>query len=389
MEERKIRVAITHGDTNGIGYEEILKAFEDPTMLELCTPIIYGNPKVAAYHQQAMELTTQFSVIGQASEAHDGKLNLLATSDEEIKVSLGTPTPESAEAARVALQRAKEDLKDGLYDVLVQAPVVPSTKPDLEDRSLLVVFADDIRIGLVTSRLPIKQVAESITMERIVEKTRLFHKCLRRDFRISSPRIAVLALNPQPGTEEQDIIKPAIEMLVGESIQAFGPYAAEEFFGSDMHYSFDGIMAMYDDQGYVPFKTLATEYGVKMKTGFPFVITTPDHDPSFEQAGKNTADPASMRHAIYAAIDIFRNRIDYDEPLANPLPKLYHEKREDGDKARFAVRPKDQFQREDKTGNANREQNGARSDSAEVQPALAEGNPQRQEEQTTEPAEKK
>ena len=348
MEERKIRVAITHGDTNGIGYEIILKTFEDPAMLELCTPIIYGSPKVATYHRNLLQLPTQFSLINNAAEAREGKLNLLATFDDEVKIEMGTPTPESAEAAHMALQRAKEDLKEGLYDVLVQAPVVSSNKPDTEDKSLLVLFSNDIRIAFVTNHLPIKEVAQNITREKIEEKARLFHKSLKRDFRINNPRIAILALNPQPLTEEENIIRPAIETLEKESIQAYGPYAANEFFGNNMAYAFDGILAMYDDQGNVPFKTLAPEYGVKMKTGFPFVITTPSHDPCFEQAGKGIADPASMRHAIYAAIDIFRHRIDYDEPMGNPLPKLYHEKREDGEKSRFTIRPKDQFKREDK-----------------------------------------
>jgi 4-hydroxythreonine-4-phosphate dehydrogenase len=348
MEERKVRVAITHGDTNGIGYEVILKAFEDPAMLELCTPIIYGSPKAATYHRNALQLQTQFSIISNASEAREGRLNIIAAFDDEVKIDLGTPTPESAEAAQKALKRAKEDLKEGLYDVLVQAPVIASNKPDAEDKSLLVLFSDEIRIALVTNRLPIKDVAQNITTEKIEQKARLFHKSLKRDFRINNPRIAVLALNPQPGTEEETVIRPAVEALEKDSIQAFGPYTADEFFGGEMPYSFDGILAMYDDQGNVPFKTLATEFGVKMKTGFPFVVTTPDQDPGFDQAGKGTADPASMRHAIYAAVDIFRNRINYDEPLANPLPKLYHEKREDGEKARFTVKPKDQFKREDK-----------------------------------------
>ena len=348
MEDRKIRVAITHGDTNGIGYEVILKAFEDPTMLELCTPIIYGSAKAATYHRNALQLPTQFSIINQASEAHEGRLSLLNTFDDEVKIELGTPTPESAEAARKAMQRAKEDLKAGLYDVLVQAPTVSSGRPDTEDKSLLVLFADDIRIALVTSHLPLKEVAESISTEKIVAKATLFHRSLKRDFRVNNPRIAILALNPQPGTEEEEIIRPAIGELEKAGIQAYGPYLADDFFGNSQQYSFDGILAMYDDQGNVPFKTLATEYGVKMKTGFPFVITTPDHDPCFEQAGKGIADPASMRHAIYAALDVYRNRINYDEPLGNPLPKLYHEKREDGDKARFTVKAKDQFRHDDK-----------------------------------------
>ena len=335
MEENKVRVAITHGDTNGIGYEIILKAFEDPMMLELCTPIIYGSPKVATYHRNAMKIETPFTIIAKAEEAREGKLNLLATFEDEVKVELGTPTPESADAARKALKRAKEDLKQGLYDVLVQAPVVSSNAPDPEDRSLLVMFADDIRIALITSHLPLKEVAQSISQEKIIEKATLFHTSLMRDFRVNNPRIAVLALNPQPGTEETEIIKPAIEALEKNSIQAYGPFAADDFFGQHLQDSFDGILAMYDDQGNVPFKTLATEFGVKMKTGFPFVVTTPDHGPAFDIAGKGEADPASLRHAIYAAIDIFRNRIEYDEPRKNPLPKLYHEKREEGEKVRF------------------------------------------------------
>lgn len=339
MEEKKIRVAITHGDTNGIGYEIILKAFEDPTMLELCTPIIYGNPKVATYHRNALGLETPFSIIANAGDARDGKLNMLNTFDEEVKVELGTPTNESAEAARKAIQTAKEDLKLGLYDVLVQAPVVSSNTPDREDRSLLVMFSGDIRIALVTNHLPIKEVAQSISQELIVGKATLFHTSLKRDFRVNNPRIAILALNPQPSTEEEGILKPAIDTLVNNSIQAYGPFTAEEFFGQNMYDSFDGIMAMYDDQGNVPFKTLATEYGVKMKTGFPFVVTTPDHGPAFDIAGQGIADPASLRHAIYAAIDIIRNRKNYDEPLKNPLPKLYHEKKEDGERARFPKKP--------------------------------------------------
>jgi len=348
MENRKIRVAITHGDTNGIGYEIILKAFEDSGMLDLCTPIIYGSPKIATYHRNMLQLETPFSIISKAEEAHPDKLNLLATFDEEVKVEFGSPTPESAEAARKAMRRAKEDLKNGLYDVLVQAPMVSSNTPDPDDKSLLIMFTDDIRIALATNHLPIKDVAANITSEKLVEKCRLLHTSLKRDFRINNPRIAVLALNPQLGTEEENIISPALKTIEEAGIQVYGPFTADDFFGNGLQNGFDGILAMYDDQGNVPFKTLATEFGVKMKTGFPFVITTPDHDPCFDIAGKGMADPASLRHAIYAAIDIFRNRIHYDEPLANPLPKLYHEKREDGDKARFAIKAKDQFKREDK-----------------------------------------
>ena len=342
MEDRKIRVAITHGDTNGIGYEVILKAFEDPVMLELCTPIVYGSPKVASYHRKALELDVPFSIINNAEEAHENRLNMLATFDDEVKVELGQPTDESAEAARKAMSRAKEDLQKGLYDVLVQGPVQPVASPQKEEKPLTMMIGDAVRIGLVTTRLPIKEVAQAITTEKIVDKGRIFNTSLKRDFRISNPRIAVLALNPQTGTEEQTIIAPAVEAMEKEGIQAFGPYLADAFFGEGLYYDFDGVLAMYDDQGIVPFKTLAHEYGVKFKAGITAICTTPDHGPAFDIAGKGVADASSMRHAIYTAIDMFRHRAEYDEPLANPLPKLYHEKREDGDKARFAVKTKEQ-----------------------------------------------
>ena len=347
MEDRKIRVAITHGDTNGIGYEVILKTFEDPVMLELCTPIIYGSPKVAAYHRKAMDLQTPFTIINSAEEAKEDRLNLLTTFEDEVKVELGQPTEESAEAARKAMQRAKEDMQKGLYDVLVMAPVVPNPNPAKDDKALTIMLSDVVRIGLVTAHLPIKEVSQAITVEKIVAKGTIFHTSLKRDFRISNPRLAVLALNPQPGSEEQEIIVPAIEALEKNGIQAFGPYVADEFFGKAMYHDFDGVLAMYDDQGVVPFKTLAQEYCVKLKAGITAICTTPDHGPAFDIAGKGTADEQSMRHAIYTAIDMFRHRIEYDEPMANPLPKLYHEKREDGEKARFAVRAKDQFKKAD------------------------------------------
>jgi len=343
MEDKKIRVAITHGDTNGIGYEVILKAFEDPTMLEFCTPIIYGSPKVAAYHRKAMELETQYSVINNAEEANPNKLNLLATFDDDVKVEFGQPTEESAVAARKAMARAKEDLQKGLFDVLVTAPVKPNPNPPREDRALTMMVSDRVRIGLVTTHLPLKEVAASITVEKIVEKGTIFHNSLRRDFRISSPRIAVMAINPQMGSEEEQIVKPAIETLEKNGIQAFGPYLIFDFFGDNLYYDFDGVLAMYDDQGVVPFKTLSQEYGVKLKAGISAIVVTPDQDPAFEIAGKGVADELSMRHAIYTAIDMFRHRAEYDAPMANPLPKLYHEKKEDGDKARFAIRAKDQF----------------------------------------------
>lgn len=355
MEEKKIRVAITHGETNGVGYEVILKAFEDPGMLELFTPIIYGSPKLATYYAKALDLEVPFTVINDATEAEDGRLNMLnCFGDEEIKVELGEPTIESGKAALQALDRAIEDYRKGNFDVLVTAPMNRSNvsgfnghadylerKLESKEKGISILMNDDLRVALVTNNLAVKDIPESITKQKIVEKAQLLHLALRRDLRISNPRIAVLALNPRCGEdgalgdEEKEIIAPAITELAAEGIQAFGPYAADSFFGRGDYYRFDGVLAMYHDQGMAPFKTLAPEDGVRFTAGLPIVRTAPAHGVHFEMAGRNQADASSLRHAIYLAIDAWRNRLNYERPLQNPLPKLYHEKREDGEKVRF------------------------------------------------------
>lgn len=368
-QERKIRVAITQGDTNGVGYEVILKVFADPAMLEICTPIIYGSPKIAAYHRKALNIDASFSIINHAEEARDGRVNLLTCFDDEVKVELGQPSQEAGEAALKALDRAMTDFRSQLYDVLVTAPINKATiqSPGFKfpghteyieasvgngEKALMILMNDVLRVALVTTHLPIKDIAKAITKEAIIEKATIFHRALKRDFRISNPRIAVLALNPHAGdagllgTEEKDIIKPAINELAATGIQAFGPYPADGFFGAGTFERFDGVLAMYHDQGLAPFKTIALDNGVNYTAGLPIIRTSPDHGTAFDIAGKGKADEQSMRQAIYTAIDIFRNRQQYDEPLANPLPKLFHEKREDGEKARFAIRPKDQFRKE-------------------------------------------
>lgn len=360
MENRKLRVAITHGDTNGIGYEIIFKTFSEPAMLELCTPIIYGSPKVAAYHRNALGIQGNFTIINSAADAHPNKLNLLTTFDEEVKVELGNPSKEAGAASLKALERAMADYKQGLFDVLVTAPI---NKNNIQcdnfhfcghteyieqcagngDKALMIMVNDMMRVALVTTHLPIKDVAAAITKEKIVEKATIFYNSLKRDFRISNPRIAVLALNPHAGdggllgTEEQEIIIPAINELSENGIRAFGPYAADGFFGHETYTAFDGVLAMYHDQGLIPFKCLDLGNGVNYTAGLPIVRTSPDHGTAYDIAGKNKADESSFRNAIYLAMDIFRNRIEYDEPLSNPLKKLYHEKRDDSDKARFAI----------------------------------------------------
>lgn len=343
-QERKPRVAITHGDTNGVGYELIFKIFEDPEMLELCTPIIYGSPKVATYHRKALNMQTQFSIISTASDAKENRLNLLTTFDEEIKVELGQPSEEATDAARKALKRAIIDVQQGQADVLVMAP---DNLPDFlskEPEVLRIRIAEDLRIALITNQMAIKDVPEAITKQKIVEKGNILHTCLRRDLRISSPRIAVLSLNPPTGNEtdpwgeeEKEMIIPAIDELAQMNIQAFGPCFADTFFGNGYYTKFDGVLAMYHDQGLAPLKTLAQEESVNLSTGMPFVCTSPEIGVQYDVAGKGCSDEAPLRRAIYLGIDVFRNRINYDEPLANPLPKLYKEKRDDSEKVRFAV----------------------------------------------------
>lgn len=357
MEDKKIRVAITHGDTNGVGYEAILKALEDSTLLELFTPVIYGSSKVAAYHAKTLGMEIQYAVIKNASEIEDNRINLLdCFNEEEVKVELGQPTAESGQAALCALDRAIEDYRQGFFDVLVTAPVNRSNimgfnghteylgyKLKSKEKGISILMNDDLRVVLVTNNLAIKDIPESLTKQKIVEKGRLFHEALRRDFRISSPRIAVLSLNPRCGEdgalgeEEQQIIKPAIDELEEQGVQAFGPYAADSFFGHADYFRFDGVLAMYHDQGMAPFKTLAPEDGVRFTSGLPIVRTAPAHGVHFELVGRNQLDASSMRHAIYLAVDAARNRKNYDEPYQNPLPKLYHEKRDDSEKVRFNV----------------------------------------------------
>lgn len=379
MEQKRIKVAITHGDTNGVGYEVILKAFDDPQMLELCTPIIYGSPKVAAYHRKVLNLQTNFTIIEKAEEAKEGKLNLLTTFDDEVKIELGTPAKEAGEAALAALDRAMTDYRSGLYDVIVTAPINKKTIQSnlfhfcghteyIEscvgdgNKALMILMNDVLKVALVTTHLPIKDVASAITKEAIVEKAILLNNSLKRDFGLTRPRIAVLALNPHAGDdgllgkEENEVIIPAIEELESKGVMVFGPYAADGFFGSGNYRHYDAVLAMYHDQGLAPFKTLAQENGVNYTAGLPIVRTSPDHGTAYDIAGKGVADAQSFREAIYAAIDIYRNRKNYDEAGAHPLPKLYHEKRDESEKVRFAVNKREMPKRED---NKKKEENSA------------------------------
>lgn len=357
MEHNKIKVGITQGDVNGIGYEVILKAFEDPTMLELCTPIVYGSPKIMTYHRKALELETSFTIINSASEAVHGKLNIVNCCEDEVKVELGKPSKESGKAAFDALERAMAEYKEGKFDVLVTAPIhkqmiqsesftFPGHTEYIEQsigegKALMILANDCLRVALATGHVPVSQIASTLTQELIVEKLIIFNAALKSDFGINGPRIAVLALNPHAGdggvigTEEETIITPAIKAAREQGIICFGPYPADGFMGSGAFNRFDGVLAMYHDQGLAPFKTLAMENGVNLTAGLPIIRTSPDHGTAFDIAGKNMASADSFRQALYMAIDIYRNRQSDAEANKNPLRKLYFEKRDDSDKLKL------------------------------------------------------
>ena len=349
----RLRVGITHGDFNGVGYEVILKMLDDARILELCTPIIYGSAKIAAFYRKGMELAGPWQPvqINSAADASADAVNIINVIGQEAHITPGEASKEAGEAAFIALERAVEDLKNGHIDVLLTAPINKSTIQSDTFRfpghteylaasadgsqPLMILFNENIRVALVTTHLPIAKVPEAITTENIVEKLALFNKSLTTDFAVVKPRIAVLALNPHAGEEgllgkeEKEIIAPAIEKARQMKIHAFGPYAADGFFGNGLYTKFDGVLAMYHDQGLAPFKTLAMDSGVNFTAGLPFVRTSPDHGTGYDIAGKNRASEESMRAALYAAIDIYRSRQAFNEMTASPLPKLYHEKGRD------------------------------------------------------------
>lgn len=359
MDNQKIRVAITHGDTNGVGYELIFKAFEEPEMLDMCTPIIYGSPKIATYHAKALGVTGNFAIVNTAEEAQEGKVNLLPVFDEEVKVELGVPSQDASRAAVKALDKAITDYKDGLFDVLVTCPInkdnmhidgfaFPNSDKFIEQclsegqKAVDILVNGNLRVALMTDDVALKDVPAAITQEAVASRIKVFADTLRRDFRISSPRVAVLALNPnhsaeRPGKEEAEAIIPAIKQLAEEDVCVFGPYLADEFFANGDFAAFDGILAMYHDQGVAPFNALLPQDSIHYLGGLPLVCAASDQGPEYAIAGKGTADATAFRHAIWQAIDGFRNRASYDEPLANPLPKLYHERKDESEKVRFSI----------------------------------------------------
>ncbi len=344
MSNDKIKVGITQGDINGIGYEVIFKALADPRMLEVCTPVIYGSSKVAAYHRKALNLPSiSLNSIRSGEEAHSKRINIVNCLDDNIRVELGKPTETSGEAAYLALEKAVEDLKKGAVDVLVTAPinkkVIQSSKfefpghteflaKEFDGDPLMLLVSNKLRVGVVTGHIPLKDVSEAITKELILEKLRILNHSLKVDFIIRKPRIAVLGLNPHAGDtgllgkEEIDVIIPALETARQEGIMAFGPYAADGLFGADQISSFDAILAMYHDQGLTPFKALAFSTGVNYTAGLSIIRTSPDHGTAYEITGLNEASEESFLAALYMAIDVFNNRKLHVEISKNPLKSV-------------------------------------------------------------------
>ena len=342
MPENKFKIGITQGDTNGIGWEIILKALADPRMTELFTPVVYGSPKAAAYYRNTVAEIEAFSFnpVASAAEARRGKANLVACG-ETADIAPGKPPPEAGRAAVEALCAAMRDLKAGHLDALVTAPFDKETvqaddfrytghteylAAELEGEAMMILCSDVLRVGLVTKHIPVSEIARNITKERIVRDLGTLRRALIEDFGIVEPRIAVMALNPHAGDggllgrEEQEIIRPAIVEAFSKGVLAFGPFAADGLFAGGGYAKYDGILAMYHDQGLAPFKTLSHD-GVNFTAGLAKVRTSPDPGTSFDIAGKDKAAPQSMRNAIYAAIDIAEHRRAWAEWTRNPLQR--------------------------------------------------------------------
>ncbi|WP_430810759.1 MULTISPECIES: 4-hydroxythreonine-4-phosphate dehydrogenase PdxA [unclassified Carboxylicivirga] len=342
MSEEKIKVGITHGDINGIGYEVIFKALSDSRIYDSFIPVIYGSSKVAAYHRKALNIPNfSLNSINQVEDAHSKRVNIINCLDDNIRVELGKSTAIGGDSAFKALEMAVKDLKEGKIDVLVTAPI---NKENIQSESftfpghteylqqvadegdaLMLMVSDHMRVGVVAGHVPIKEVPNKINEESILNKLRTLNHTLKMDFSIRKPRIAVLGLNPHAGDggvigdEEQTIIIPALEKAKQEGIMALGPYPADGLFGSDQFRNFDAILAMYHDQGLAPFKTLTFSKGVNYTAGLPFIRTSPDHGTAFEIAGQDKANATSFKEAIYLAIDVCRNRRMNTELGRNPL----------------------------------------------------------------------
>lgn len=342
VNDPKIKVGITHGDLNGISYEIILKALNDNRILEMFTPVLYGLSKVLSYHRKNLNFTSfNYKVISHASKVQHANINLINLSNEEIKIEYGKSKKIAGKFSFEALEKAVTDLKHEKIDVLVTAPI---NKANIQSDSfsfpghteylgqrfeaatpLMLMVVNKLRIGTVTGHIPIHTVASQLSKDLIISKLEILKQSLIEDFAIPKPKIAVLGLNPHAGDhgvigdEDDTIIRPAILEAKKDGHLAYGPFPADGFFGSGEYTKYDAILAMYHDQGLIPFKLLAAEGGVNFTAGLPVVRTSPAHGTAYDKAGNNTASPDSIRQAMYMAVDIYRNRISFKEMNNNPL----------------------------------------------------------------------
>jgi len=342
MEKKPILAGITHGDINGIGYEVIIKTLSEPSITDVCVPIVYGSPKIAAYHRKVLNVNNfSFNNIRSADEANHKRANMINCLGDEVRVELGKSTPEGGEAALISLDHAVDDLLKGKIDVLVTAPIDKhniqsdkfryhghtdylKAKTGVND-ALMFMVCESMKIGFATEHIPVKDVSSSLSVPLLLRKLKMMNQSLLADFGIRRPHIAVLGLNPHAGdsgllgSEENDIIIPAINKANEEGIFAFGPFAADGFFGAGLFKKFDGVLAMYHDQGLTVFKALAFDSGVNFTAGLPVIRTSPVHGTAFDIVGKGEASENSFRQAMYVACDVFRNRKLYAELIKNPL----------------------------------------------------------------------
>ena len=343
MSEKPV-IGITQGDINGIGYEIIMKGLMDPRIYEMCTPVVYGSPKVAAYHRKALNINRfSFTSVRGIDSIQHNKPNLINVLDDNVRVELGKITNDAGEASIRSLDAAVSDLQIGKLDALITAPINKKnvqqvgfafaghteylkSKFDTHD-ALMLMVADNIKLGVATGHIPLSQVSETLTIEGLCNTIELMHKSLISDFGITRPNIAVLSLNPHAGEqgamgmEEIEIIIPAINRCRDNGIIAIGPFPSDGFFGAASYLKFDGVIAMYHDQGLIPFKTLSFDRGVNYTAGLPIIRTSPAHGTAFDITGRNVASESSFLQALFLSLDIVRNRKLYQELTKNPLQK--------------------------------------------------------------------
>lgn len=342
MSDEKIKVGISQGDINGIGLEVILKTLMEPGITEICTPVLFSSQKTVSYHRKALNLDEfNFNPIRDFSQFNNKKVNVFVCYEEEVNIELGKATELSGKYALISLEKATQALLNNQVDVLVTGPIhkhnIQSAEFNFPGHTeylgsklggdpLMLLCADDLRVAVVTGHVPLKEVAQKISAEKVYQKINQLYKSMKEDFGVRKPKIAVLGLNPHAGdngvigTEDKDLILPAVQKAASENKMVYGPYSADGFFGNGTYKQFDAILAMYHDQGLIPFKTLSFNNGVNYTAGLNYVRTSPDHGTGYDIAGKNLANEDSFKKAIYTAIDVLKNRKLYAEINENPLP---------------------------------------------------------------------